>query len=109
MAEDASPGMFEWSLDSIPMLLHLSPCHASLAFLSLFFLNDSATPEIYTTYDPLSLHDALPIYPRPRPANASGAGPRASAGYARRRDGRGYRRCARGGPGAAAGQPDWCR
>src|SRR6059036_473255 len=27
-----------------------------------FFLNDAATTEIYTTYDTLSLHDALPIY-----------------------------------------------
>src|SRR5687767_16040791 len=29
-------------------------------FLSFFFFNDTATTEIYT----LSLHDALPIYPR---------------------------------------------
>src|SRR5213079_3718691 len=29
--------------------------------LFLFF-NDTATTEIYTTTDPLSLHDALPIY-----------------------------------------------
>src|SRR6059036_4078230 len=27
----------------------------------IFFLNDTATTEIYTTYDTLSLHDALPI------------------------------------------------
>jgi hypothetical protein len=25
------------------------------------FFNDTATTEIYTTYDTLSLHDALPI------------------------------------------------
>ena len=30
-----------------------------------FFFNDTATTEIYT----LSLHDALPIYPLPRPAD----------------------------------------
>src|SRR5213595_2774969 len=29
---------------------------------SYFFLNDPATPEIYTTEDSLSLHDALPIF-----------------------------------------------
>src|SRR6059036_2450816 len=28
---------------------------------SFFFFNDTATTEIYTTYDTLSLHDALPI------------------------------------------------
>src|SRR6187401_3869265 len=27
----------------------------------IFFFNDTATTEIYTTYDTLSLHDALPI------------------------------------------------
>src|SRR6187401_3788049 len=30
-----------------------------------FFFNDTAPTEIYTTYDTLSLHDALPISPRP--------------------------------------------
>src|SRR6059036_1942568 len=29
--------------------------------MSFFFFNDTATTEIYTTYDTLSLHDALPI------------------------------------------------
>src|SRR6059036_4120487 len=28
----------------------------------IFFFNDPATTEIYTTYDTLSLHDALPIF-----------------------------------------------
>src|SRR6059036_4323913 len=28
----------------------------------IFFFNDPATTEIYTTYDTLSLHDALPIW-----------------------------------------------
>src|SRR5213083_2182882 len=28
-----------------------------------FFFNDTPTPEIYTTANTLSLHDALPIYP----------------------------------------------
>src|SRR5437870_13889926 len=36
-----------------------------LLYLSFFFFNDTATTEIYT----LSLHDALPIFPR------GGAGP----------------------------------
>src|SRR2546427_7011277 len=36
------------------MLLHYNPS-------SFFFFNDTATTEIYT----LSLHDALPIFPRP--------------------------------------------
>src|SRR6187401_3568705 len=31
-----------------------------LFFLFFFFFNDTATTEIYTTYDTLSLHDALP-------------------------------------------------
>src|SRR5260364_464700 len=34
-------------------------------FLFFFFFNDTATTEIYT----LSLHDALPIYPRAHRAN----------------------------------------
>jgi hypothetical protein len=29
--------------------------------LFFFFFNDTATTEIYTWYDTLSLHDALPI------------------------------------------------
>src|SRR5213079_3789202 len=32
-----------------------------------FFFNDTATTEIYTTTDTLSLHDALPIYRPPPP------------------------------------------
>src|SRR6186997_558573 len=32
---------------------------------SLFFFNDTAPTEIYTTTDTLSLHDALPIYVGP--------------------------------------------
>src|SRR6059036_4011793 len=48
---------------------------------SYFFFNDTATTEIYTTYDTLSLHDALPIsggreplgrHARPRRAVAAG-------------------------------------
>src|SRR6059036_3918226 len=31
-------------------------------YFFFFFFNDTATTEIYTTYDTLSLHDALPIY-----------------------------------------------
>src|SRR6059036_1050535 len=32
------------------------------ALLFSFFFNDTPTTEIYTTYDTLSLHDALPIF-----------------------------------------------
>src|SRR5213083_3797265 len=32
-------------------------------FFFFFFFNDTATTEIYTTANTLSLHDALPIYP----------------------------------------------
>src|SRR5213082_4147340 len=31
----------------------------------VFFFNDTATTEIYTVSDTLSLHDALPIFPTP--------------------------------------------
>src|SRR5213079_718663 len=36
-------------------------------FEYIFFFNETATTEIYTTTDTLSLHDALPIYPNPCP------------------------------------------
>src|SRR6187397_3726905 len=32
-----------------------------MLFFFLFFFNDTATTEIYTVYNTLSLHDALPI------------------------------------------------
>src|SRR6187551_2160770 len=35
-----------------------------------FFFNDTATTDIYTTHNTLSLHDALPITPRSLPAIA---------------------------------------
>src|SRR6187397_2539722 len=38
----------------LPVLLHSSNCF-------FFFFNDTATTEIYTVYNTLSLHDALPI------------------------------------------------
>src|SRR6187200_3790487 len=38
-----------------------------LIFFAFFFFNDTATTEIYTVSDTLSLHDALPISP-PRPS-----------------------------------------
>src|SRR5438034_5748652 len=41
-------------------MFYLSLLHPSLFFF--FFFNDTATTEIYT----LSLHDALPIFSRPR-------------------------------------------
>src|SRR5216117_4510982 len=43
-------------------------------FFFFFFFNDTATTEIYTRKDTLSLHDALPISPYWRnPANCSRA------------------------------------
>src|SRR6058998_4428347 len=39
----------------------------SLCFFSFFFFNDTATTEIYTVMNTLSLHDALPISPTPTP------------------------------------------
>src|SRR2546430_7089507 len=42
---------------------HVCEMNSVLSTISLFFFfNDTATTEIYT----LSLHDALPIFPRPR-------------------------------------------
>ena len=38
----------------------------------LFRSNDTATTEIYTQFDTLSLHDALPIWPDARAAAPSG-------------------------------------
>src|SRR2546427_10378272 len=55
------------------MLLHICFC------VSLFFLNDTPTPEIY----PLPLHDALPIssaVPASVPASSGAAGPAAFSG-----------------------------
>src|SRR2546427_6025466 len=43
-------------------------CHIIIVFF--FFFNDTATTEIYT----LSLHDALPIYPRPHRGRGSRVG-----------------------------------
>src|SRR5213079_1902699 len=46
-------------------------CHMAGSCADLFFFfNDTATTEIYTTTDTLSLHDALPIYPS-RPAGGT--------------------------------------
>src|SRR6187551_4138587 len=33
-----------------------------MLYFLFFFFNDTATTEIYTTHNTLSLHDALPIY-----------------------------------------------
>src|SRR2546426_5193829 len=46
-----------------------------------FFFNDTATTEIYT----LSLHDALPISPRPERHDRGGPGGRARARFRGRR------------------------
>src|SRR6266480_8078325 len=42
-----------------------------LSFFFFFFFNDTATTEIYT----LSLHDALPISPRPSSSSPAGSPP----------------------------------
>src|SRR5256885_16545141 len=44
-----------------------------------FFFNDPAPTEIY----PLSLHDALPIYPHPRPTRSTSLGLRAPPNWRR--------------------------
>src|SRR6059036_23258 len=50
----------EWA--PVLILLALSTVLVTVCF---FFFNDTAPTEIYTTYDTLSLHDALPIYDPP--------------------------------------------
>src|SRR6187551_3363382 len=46
------------------------------ANMCVFFFNGTATPEIYTPHNTLSLHDALPIYlARPALQSAGGRGP----------------------------------
>src|SRR6056300_2088866 len=39
----------------------------TLLYSFVFFFNDTATTEIYTNLNTLSLHDALPIFPRALP------------------------------------------
>src|SRR5881396_4400142 len=54
----------------------------SFSFFFFFFFNDTATTEIYTVRNTLSLHDALPTWPPRRPRTwpcsppARAAGPR---------------------------------
>src|SRR5207249_10796511 len=68
--------------------LLLSQCRdiviLSLICVFFFFFNDPAPPEIYT----LSLHDALPISPRPFACRSAG--------------------CARGAPGSGGSSPRPC-
>src|SRR5213082_4179589 len=53
-------------------------------FLYYFFFNDTATTEIYTVSDTLSLHDALPISARRRsPAGPPPIRPRPTTGRCR--------------------------
>src|SRR5213079_3733183 len=54
----------------------LERCCNSSILQCLFFFNATATPEIYTTTDTLSLHDALPICT----AHGGGSGARRAAG-----------------------------
>src|SRR5574337_1650996 len=53
---------------------------SALFSLFFFFFNDTATTEIYT----LSLHDALPIWPRP-PRCCAARGSRARRGWSDRK------------------------
>src|SRR5260221_12931232 len=59
---------------------HFDPYTLAVTFRvrSLFFFNDTATTEIYT----LSLHDALPISPSPKKAQATCFVPRYCADHA---------------------------
>src|SRR5213082_4320128 len=52
------------------------------SFLCFFFFNDTATTEIYTVSDTLSLHDALPTFKTTTrtPASAHAASPSHSRG-----------------------------
>src|SRR5213079_1564788 len=43
------------------LFLVINTLNLILFFIFFFFFNDTATTEIYTTTDTLSLHDALPI------------------------------------------------
>src|SRR5213082_415164 len=63
-------------------------------FLFFFFFNDTATTEIYTVSDTLSLHDALPISVRPADRQVPGgaAQPRDAGGRGRGRRRRRRRR-----------------
>src|SRR5687768_18150250 len=63
--------------------LHSSLPSSSNCSYSSFFFNDTATTEIYT----LSLHDALPIYPR-RADGSPGPGASVAPVLPRRRDNR---------------------
>src|SRR6058998_307408 len=49
----------------------------------LFFFNDTATTEIYTVMNTLSLHDALPISPPPKANRTGAASARPRSGRAR--------------------------
>src|SRR5213079_2389386 len=48
-------------LHLVLLFLPVDRLHPDTLLLSFFFFNDTATTEIYTTTDTLSLHDALPI------------------------------------------------
>src|SRR5471032_3542528 len=76
----------------------------------LFFFNDTATTEIYT----LSLHDALPISPRPCPRDrpelaAGGGGGAASSAAGRWRDHQPRRLCPPHRLPHRSRQPGLCR
>src|SRR6056300_525556 len=50
-----------FSLFCTVFFFRLIPVNLLLFFFSFFFFNDTATTEIYTNLNTLSLHDALPI------------------------------------------------
>src|ERR1035438_552285 len=59
-ATEAPSGAGEWWMVDVRVVVLSCDTLLVLSFFFFFFFNDTATTEIYT----LSLHDALPIYPR---------------------------------------------
>src|SRR3546814_18204130 len=76
-----------------------------LILFFVFFFNDPATTDIYTYRYTLSLHDALPIFPRGISTSLDASGAGGSAGHGAVYDCRGGRSRARaaGGPGRRGG------
>ena len=56
--QGSNPCPLHWQVDSQPLRHQGSPP----IIIIIIFFNDTATTEIYTGEDTLSLHDALPIF-----------------------------------------------